>query len=96
MHEPLVQMLKELSQTGKETATRMYGAGGWGVHHNTDIWRITGEVDGIYYGMWPMGGAWLSRHLWMKYLYSGDKKYLSSVYPVLRGAAEFFLKYLTE
>jgi alpha-L-fucosidase 2 len=96
MHEPLIQMLKELSQTGKETAAKMYGARGWVVHHNTDLWRITGEVDGIYYGMWPMGSAWLSRHLWIKYLYSGDKKYLSSVYPVLKSAAEFYLDYLTE
>jgi alpha-L-fucosidase 2 len=74
MHEPLVQMVKELSVTGRETAKKMYGAKGFVVHHNTDLWRITGPVDGIYSAMWPMGGAWLSTHLWQKYLYSGDKK----------------------
>ena len=96
MHEPLIQMVKELSETGKETAKVMYGAGGWVAHHNTDLWRITGPVDGIYSAMWPMGGAWLSRHLWEKYLYSGDKKYLQSVYPALKGAAQFYLDFLIE
>ena len=96
MHEPLVQMVKDLSVTGRETAKVMYGAGGWVTHHNTDLWRITGPVDPIYYGMWPMGGAWLSRHLWEKYLFSGDKQYLQSVYPALKGAAAFYLDFLVE
>jgi len=96
MHEPLIQMIKELSQTGKETAKSMYGARGWVVHHNTDLWRITGPVDAVVSGMWPMGGAWLSRHLWEKYLYSGDKKYLASVYDALKGAAQFYIDFLVE
>ncbi|MFD2936246.1 glycoside hydrolase family 95 protein [Spirosoma flavum] len=96
MHEPLIQMVKDLSQTGQETARVMYGAKGWVAHHNTDLWRITGPVDAIYYSMWPMGGAWLSQHLWEKYQYSGDKTYLKSVYPVIKGAAEFFVDYLVE
>ncbi|NLR81465.1 glycosyl hydrolase family 95 catalytic domain-containing protein [Chitinophaga eiseniae] len=96
MHEPLVQMVKDLSVTGRETAKVMYGAGGWVTHHNTDLWRITGPVDPIYYGMWPMGGAWLSRHLWEKYMFSGDKQYLQSVYPALKGAAAFYLDFLVE
>jgi alpha-L-fucosidase 2 len=90
MHQPLFQMLKELEVTGRESAQQLYGARGWNVHHNTDIWRITGPVDGAYYGLWPMGGAWLSQHLWQHYLYSGDKKFLASVYPVLKGAALFY------
>ncbi|RFM28502.1 glycoside hydrolase family 95 protein [Deminuibacter soli] len=96
MHMPLLQMVKELSVTGEQTAKVMYGARGWVAHHNTDLWRITGPVDPIYYGMWPMGGAWLSRHLWVHYLYSGDKQYLRSAYPALKGAAQFFLDFLTE
>jgi len=96
MHEPLIEMVKELSQSGRETAKVMYGSGGWVAHHNTDLWRITGPVDGIYSAMWPMGGAWLSRHLWVKYLYGGDKKYLQSVYPALREAAQFYLDFLVE
>jgi len=96
MHEPLVQMVKDISVTGRETARVMYGAGGWVAHHNTDLWRITGPVDGINSAMWPMGGAWLSQHLWEKYAFSGDKKYLETVYPVLKGAVQFYLDFLVE
>ena len=96
MHEPLVQMIKELSESGKETAKVMYGSNGWVAHHNTDIWRITGVVDFADAGQWPMGGAWLSQHLWEKYLYSGDLKYLESVYSVLKSACEFYKDFLIE
>jgi alpha-L-fucosidase 2 len=96
MHEPLVQMIKDLSITGAETAKVMYKSRGWVAHHNTDIWRITGVVDFANAGMWPMGGAWLSRHLWEKYLYSGDKNYLKSVYPILKSAAQFYEDFLIE
>lgn len=91
MNEPLLQMIRELAVTGKETARVMYGAGGWVLHHNTDIWRINGPVDGAYSGMWPMGGAWLCQHLWEKYEFNGDRKYLESVYPAMKGAVEFYL-----
>ena len=74
----------------------MYGAGGWMAHHNTDIWRINGAVDGAFWGLWPNGGGWLSQHLWEHYLYNGDKTYLASVYPVLKGAAMFYADYLIE
>lgn len=96
MHEPLVQMIEDLSITGAETAKVMYKSRGWVAHHNTDIWRITGVVDFANAGMWPMGGAWLSQHLWEKYLYSGDKNYLKSVYPILKSAAQFYEDFLIE
>ncbi|WP_419494787.1 glycosyl hydrolase family 95 catalytic domain-containing protein [Chryseobacterium bernardetii] len=96
MHEPLIQMIKDLSETGKETAKTMYNSRGWVAHHNTDIWRITGVVDFANAGMWPMGGAWLSQHLWEKYLYSGDKNYLRTIYPVLKSAAQFYEDFLIE
>lgn len=96
MHEPLMTMIKELSETGRGTAKEMYGARGWVAHHNTDIWRITGVVDGAFWGMWPMGGAWLIQHLWEKYLYSGDKTFLESVYPVMKSACEFYQDFLIE
>ena len=96
MTEPLINMVKELSVAGVKTAKDMYGAGGWMTHHNTDIWRITGGVDGAFWGLWPNGGGWLSQHLWEHYLYSGDKEFLASVYPVLKGAAKFYDDYLIE
>jgi len=96
LEEPLIRMIAELSQTGKQTARDMYGANGWVLHHNTDIWRINGPVDGAFWGMWPMGGAWLSQHLFDRYLYNGDKEYLQQVYPVIKEASRFFLDFLTE
>lgn len=96
MNEPLVQMIRELSETGKKTAQDMYGARGWVLHHNTDIWRINGPIDGATWGMWPMGGAWLSQHLFEKYAFNGDKEYLKSVYPAIKEAAMFFLDFLVE
>ena len=96
MHEPLFAMLDDLSHTGQESAKQMYGARGWNAHHNTDIWRITGPVDGTFYGMWPMGGAWLSTHLWQHYLYSGDTAFLKKVYPILKGASKFYVDVLQE
>ncbi len=96
MTEPLIKMVRELSVTGVKTAKDMYGAGGWMAHHNTDIWRINGGVDGAFWGLWPNGGGWLSQHLWEHYLYSGDKGFLASVYPILKGAAKFYDDYLIE
>ncbi|MBN1780345.1 glycoside hydrolase family 95 protein [bacterium] len=96
MNEPLVQMLRELSETGRQTARDMYGADGWVVHHNTDIWRMSGPIDGAFWGQWPMGGAWLCQHLWEKYAFSGDTDYLETVYPVLKSAVEFYLSFLVE
>ena len=92
--EPLYSLIKDLSVTGAQTAREMYGCRGWMAHHNTDIWRIAGPVDGAQWGMFPNGGAWLSTHLWQHYLYTGDKDFLRQWYPVLKGAAEFYLDYM--
>ncbi len=96
LHDPLFKMLKDLSVTGQHTAKLMYGAKGWVTHHNTDLWRITGPVDRPYAGLWPMGGNWLSQHLWDHYLFTGDKQFLKEYYPVLKGASEFYLDVLQE
>ncbi len=96
LHEPFLTMVKEMAETGKQTARDMYGARGWLAHHNTDIWRITGSVDGAFWGLWNAGGGWTSQHLWEHYLYSGDKAYLKSVYPVLKSAALFYVDFLVE
>jgi alpha-L-fucosidase 2 len=94
--EPLISMVKDLSHTGARTAEEMYGAHGWVAHHNTDLWRATGPIDGPNWGMWPMGGAWLCDHLWDHYAFNPDEAYLKEIYPVMRGAAEFFLDTLVE
>ena len=94
--EPLAAMVMDLTQTGARTARVQWGAGGWVAHHNTDLWRATAPIDGPTWGFWPTGGAWLCRHLWEHYEFSGDKKFLARVYPAMKGAAQFFLDTLVE
>lgn len=88
---PLFHMIRDLSVTGAPTARIMYGARGWVLHHNTDIWRITGIVDGAFWGLWPTSNAWLCQHLWEHYLYTGDKAFLKEYYPIMKGAAEYYV-----
>ena len=95
MHEPLFQMVKELSESAQGTARTLYECRGWTVHHNTDLWRMAGPVDCASY-VWLLGGAWLSQHLWQHYLYTGDQAFLKTAYPALKGAADFFLDFLVE
>lgn len=96
LHQPFLEMVKDLAVTGQETAKTMYGTRGWMAHHNTDIWRATGAVDGAFWGLWTAGGGWASQHLWEHYLYKGDKEFLASIYPVLKGAALFYVDFLVE
>jgi len=93
---PLFTLIKDLSETGKITAQQMYNCTGWVAHHNTDIWRVAGPVDGGEWGTYPMGGAWLTTHLWEHYLYTLDKSFLKEYYPVIKGAAEFILDFMIE
>ena len=94
--EPLIGMVNDLTVTGARTAREMYGARGWVVHHNTDLWRASAPIDGPNWGMWPSGGAWLCLHLWDRYEFSGNKADLKRVYPAMKGASEFFLDTLQE
>ena len=92
--QPLFSMIRDLSKTGTKTAQTMYGCDGWVAHHNTDLWRIAGPVDGTTWGMFPTGGAWLTTHLWQHYLFTGDKQFLADYYPIMKGAADFLLSYM--
>jgi alpha-L-fucosidase 2 len=101
LHEPLLRLVQELAKNGAQTANVNYGAPGWVAHHNTDLWRQSAPVGDYGQGepewtMWPMGGAWLSQHLWEHFAFGGDRDYLRSVYPTLRGAAEFCLAWLVD
>jgi alpha-L-fucosidase 2 len=97
LHEPFVRMTKELSVDGAKTAKSHYNARGWVAHHNADIWRTTMPVNGT--GLWAIyqvGGAWLLHSCYDRYLFTGDKQYLADIYPVLKGACEFYLDTLQE
>jgi alpha-L-fucosidase 2 len=95
-HQPLFDLIKDLSEGGARTAKTYYNCDGWVLHHNTDLWRGTAPVDSARYGIWPMGGVWLCQHLWEHYAYGGDKKFLRDNYPIMRGAAQFLLEMMVE
>lgn len=101
MHKPLLGFIGNLAKTGRATAREYYGVKrGWCLGHNTDIWAMTCPV-GLHAGdpswaCWNMGGAWVSTHIWEHYLFTQDKKFLADNYPLLKGAAEFCIDWLTE
>jgi alpha-L-fucosidase 2 len=94
--DPLTALVQDLAVTGARTARTMYGARGWVAHHNTDLWRATAPIDGPQWGLWPTGGAWLAVALWERYEYTGDRAYLHTIYPLLKGSADFFVDTLVE
>ena len=95
-HQPLFDLLKDISVTGAKTARTYYGCGGWVAHHNIDLWRGTAPVDAAKFGMWPVGGAWLCQHLWEHYAFTGDEQFLKEYYPIMKGAAQFLLEVMVE
>ncbi|GAB2604561.1 glycoside hydrolase family 95 protein [Kribbella endophytica] len=96
-HEPLLRYVGDLARAGRRTSQERYGCGGWTAHHNTDAWCWSFPVEGDpRWSNWPMAGAWLARHLWDHYEFSGDLKFLGDSWPVLRGAAEFCIDWLVE
>jgi len=96
-HEPLFDMLDDLVISGRKTAKAHYGCRGWVLHHNTDLWRGTAPINHSNHGIWVTGGAWLTRHLWEHYLFTGDRKFLAErAYPVMKGAVLFFVDFLIE
>ncbi len=95
-HQPLFDLIADISKTGRKTAQAFYNANGWVCHHNTDIWRATAPISSAFYGFWPTGGAWLCQHLWYRYEYGGDREFLEYAYPIMKGAAEFFVDTLVE
>ncbi|WP_340112574.1 glycoside hydrolase family 95 protein [Maribellus mangrovi] len=92
--EPLTKMVTELSDQGAQVAKEHYGAGGWVFHQNTDLWRVAAPMDGPCWGTFTVGGAWLTNQLYDHYLYTQDKEYLQELYPVMKGAVQFFMDFL--
>ncbi|WP_256761184.1 glycoside hydrolase N-terminal domain-containing protein [Cohnella sp. WQ 127256] len=97
-HEPLFDLLDDLSETGSRAARILYGCRGWTVHHNVDVWRMATPTSGSAgWAFWPMGGAWMARHLWDRFLFNGDRRFLGErAYPLMKGAALFCLDWLVE
>ena len=95
-HEPLFDLLDDLTVTGAKAAKQLWNCRGWVVHHNSDLWRGAAPIDGVW-GVWPMGGAWLARDPWEHYLFTQDRTFLGGRgWPVMKGAARFVLDFLVE
>jgi alpha-L-fucosidase 2 len=93
---PLFDLVSDLAITGAKLAKDMYGARGWVAHNNTDLWRNANAPDGAVWALWPMGGAWLLQNLWDVYDFKPDKAYLKRLYPLMKGAAQFYLDALVK
>ncbi len=94
--EPLITLIRELTDQGSQVAREHYGANGWVFHQNTDIWRVAAPMDGPTWGTFAVGGAWLVTHLWEHYLYTLDRDTLQEIYPVIKGSVTFFMDFLVE
>ena len=92
--EPLVRMIRELTDQGSQVAREHYGAKGWVFHQNTDIWRVAAPMDGPTWGTFTVGGAWLCTHIWEHYQYTMDKNFLKETYPLIEGSVQFFIDFL--
>lgn len=97
-HEPLFAMIEELSVTGNQAASKLYGARGWCVHHNVDLWRKATPSSGeASWAFWPLAGPWLVTHLWEHFKYTCDTEFLrEQAFPLMKGAAQFCLDWLIE
>ena len=83
--------------TGTQVAHTYYRARGFVIHHNTDLWGDADPIDGYQWGIWPMGGAWLSLSAWDHYAFTLDKEFLRArAWPILHDASQFFLDYLVD
>ena len=94
--EPLITLVKELMDQGSQVAREHYGAGGWVFHQNTDLWRVAAPMDGPCWGTFTTGGAWLTTQLYEHYLFNPNEEYLREIYPVIKGAVQFFMDFLVE
>jgi alpha-L-fucosidase 2 len=87
---PLVEYVKNLVKSGENTAKVFYNSRGWVTHILGNVWGFTSPSEDPSWGATNTAGAWLCQHLWQHYEFTQDKKYLASVYPTLKGAAQFF------
>ncbi|MEU8266101.1 glycoside hydrolase family 95 protein [Sphaerisporangium sp. NPDC049002] len=94
---PLLRFVDGLRAPGGITARTMFGASGWVVHQNTNPFGFTGVHDWPTSFWFPEANAWLAQHVYERYLFSGDLRYLRDhAYPLLRETAGFWLDHLTE
>lgn len=96
-HDALFRMLNEVMPSGRNVAREHYGARGWVLHHNTDIWRGAAPINASNHGIWVTGSGWLAHHFWEHFLFSRDKVFLAQqAWPVMKEAALFYIDFLVQ
>ncbi len=93
---PLTEFMERLAFEGRASASKMYGAKGWMAHHVTDAWCWTVPAGKhTVWALWPHGGGWMTQTIHDHWDFGRDRSYLAQhAFPMLRGAAEFYLDYL--
>ena len=101
--QPLVELIRKISQTGRAAAQNFYGAEGFTSHHNVDLWGHASPVGGRdnpssnLYANWCLSSGWLCAHLFWQYEYTLDEDFLrSTAYPIMKEAAKFYLSVMIE
>jgi len=87
---PLAELVRGLVKPGERTAKAYYHADGWIAHVITNVWGFTEPGESASWGVANAGSGWLCNNLWDHYAFSQDKTYLKSIYPVLKGSAQFY------
>jgi alpha-L-fucosidase 2 len=95
-HEPFLRLIEGCAHTGTITAREHYDCQGWVLHHNTDIWRGTAPINLPFIGPWVGGSGWVTHHLWERYLFTQDQEFLREYYPIVKGAAQFYMEFLVQ
>lgn len=92
LYGPLIALVERSVPSGMKSAKTFYGndAQGWVMHMMTNVWNFTAPGEHPSWGATNTGGAWLCAHLWEHYEYTLDTVYLKRIYPVIKGAADFF------
>jgi len=87
---PLVELVRGLVKPGERTAKAYYNAHGWVAHVITNVWGWTEPGESASWGVTKAGSGWLCSNIWDHYAFTNDKAYLKSIYPILKGSAQFY------
>lgn len=90
---PYVEWMKIIAESGKYTAQEAFGIKkGWSTGLNGNVFGFTAPNE--HGRRMQQSGAWLCQNLFEHYAFNQDKSYLDKVYPILKGAAEFYVEFL--
>lgn len=98
-YSPYVNQIKKIAENGKALA-KSFGVRGWVAGHNSDLHGHVVPVDkgkrgSIGYSLCMGASGWLALSLYKRYQYTKDKKFLSKVFDVIKGAVEFYIDFIT-